>query len=131
VVSYNPGYQSVLKDLKASTRQRFVSIELGFPPPHVERQILLQEAGLAEEAIDDLVRLGQAIRRLESSGLKEAASTRTLIAAARLHLHGFPLEEAAISAIAGPLTDDPELTRGLVEMIRSFMQSAASAPTNA
>src|SRR5204862_5090503 len=84
VVSYNPGYQSVLKDLKMSTRQRMVSIELRFPPPAIERTIVMVEAGVDEALADDLVRLGQAIRRVREAGLCEVASTRTLVAAAAL-----------------------------------------------
>src|SRR6188508_2052248 len=80
VVSYNPGYQSVLKDLKDSTRQRMVAIELDFPPPDVEEKIVVHEAGIDHDAAAQLVQLAQAIRRLESAGLREVASTRVLIA---------------------------------------------------
>src|SRR4051794_29331639 len=76
VVSYNPGYQSVLKDLKMSTRQRMVSIELDFPPPDVEEKILCHEADVDHEHAAKLVQLGQLIRRLETAGLREVASTR-------------------------------------------------------
>src|SRR6201996_975531 len=84
VVSYNPGYQSVLKDLKMSTRQRLVGIDLGFPPAEVERQVLRQESTVQDAVIDQLIRLGQAIRRLDDVSLQEVASTRALIAAAKL-----------------------------------------------
>jgi nitric oxide reductase NorQ protein len=120
VVSYNPGYQSVLKDLKVSTRQRFISIELGYPPPDIETQILIQEAEVEPGLASELVRLGSAIRRLENSGLKEVASTRTLIAAGRLVGRGLGLIDASLAAVAGPLTDDPALAAGLAEMIRAF-----------
>src|SRR3984957_19143262 len=83
VVSYNPGYQSVLKDLKDSTRQRMVAIEFGFPAPEVEEKIVACEAGIGHDNAAALVRFGQAIRRLESGGLREVASTRVLIAAGR------------------------------------------------
>ncbi|MGH8999555.1 MAG: CbbQ/NirQ/NorQ/GpvN family protein, partial [Acidimicrobiia bacterium] len=105
VVSYNPGYQSVLKDLKDSTRQRMVAIELGFPPPEIEEKVVVQEAGVDIEAAAALVRLGQAIRRLDTTGLREGASTRVLLAAARLVAGRVPLRDAARAAIAGPLTD--------------------------
>jgi nitric oxide reductase NorQ protein len=88
VVSYNPGYQSVLKDLKDSTRQRMVAIELSFPPPDVEEKIVSHEAGVDHDRAAQLVRLGQAVRRLETAGLREAASTRVLIAAGRLVAEG-------------------------------------------
>jgi len=125
VVSYNPGYQSVLKDLKMSTRQRMVSIELGFPPPELERQIIVAEAGVDASLADDLVRLGQAIRRVKEAGLREVASTRTLVAAAALVDEGLPFVEAAVAAIAGPLTDDIELRDGLVAMIESYATGAS------
>ena len=121
VVSYNPGYQSVLKDLKDSTRQRMVAIELGFPPPDVEEMIVAHEAGIAQDGAADLVRLGQAIRRLETAGLREVASTRVLIAAARLVAEGLSAREAARAAIAGPLTDDASVTSGLVKMIELYL----------
>jgi len=120
VVSYNPGYQSVLKDLKMSTRQRMVAIELDFPTPEIERQIVRTEADVDEALADDLVRLAQAIRRVRDSGLREVASTRTLVSAALLIKEGLPFGEAAIAAIAGPLTDDVELRDGLVAMIESY-----------
>src|SRR6187551_2591326 len=107
VVSYNPGYQSVLKDLKDSTRQRMVAIELDFPPPDVEEKIVCHEAGADNDVAAPLVQLAQAIRRLETAGLREVASTRVLIAAARLAADGIPIAAAARAAIAGPLTDDP------------------------
>jgi nitric oxide reductase NorQ protein len=126
VVSYNPGYQSVLKDLKISTRQRMVSIELDFPPPETEREIIMEEADAQEALADDLVRLGQAVRRAKSAGLREVASTRTLIAAGMLIDEGLPFREAALAAIAGPLTDDPELREGLEAMIESYVPDGSS-----
>lgn len=125
VVSYNPGYQSVLKDLKMSTRQRLVSIELDFPPPEIERSIVEREAGIAGLVAEDLVRLGQAIRRLSDAGLPEVASTRTLIAAGKLINEGIAPAEAALAAIAGPLTDDPELRDGLAVLIASHLPGPA------
>ena len=121
VVSYNPGYQSVLKDLKDSTRQRMVAIELDFPPADVEEKILVHEAAIDEESAAQLVRLGGAIRRLETSGLREVASTRVLVAAACLVTAGLGLRDAARAAIAGPLTDEPLVTAGLFEMIDAYV----------
>src|SRR5690349_8660832 len=121
VVSYNPGYQSVLKDLKDSTRQRMAAIDFGFPTPDVEEKILVNEAGIGHERAAELVRLGQAIRRLETGGLREVASTRVLIAAGRLMAEGLSPRDAARAAIAGPLTDDSTVTRGLVEMIDAYL----------
>jgi nitric oxide reductase NorQ protein len=121
VVSYNPGYQSVLKDLKDSTRQRMVAIEFDFAPPDVEEKVVCHEAGVAPECAAQLVQLAQAIRRLEGAGLREVASTRVLIAAARLFAEGVPLVTAARAAIAGPLTDDPVIGAGLHEMITTYL----------
>jgi nitric oxide reductase NorQ protein len=122
VVSYNPGYQSVLKDLKDSTRQRMVAIELDFPPTDVEEKVVSHEAGLDPDRAALLVQLARAIRRIEHAGLREVASTRVLIAAGRLVVGGLPLASAARAAIAGPLTDDPAVLAGLHEMIASFLQ---------
>ena len=122
VVSYNPGYQSVLKDLKDSTRQRMVAIEFGFPDPGVEVQVVAREANIPQQQSAALVRLGQAIRGLDDLGLREVASTRVLIAAGRLIADGLGLAAAARAAIAGPLTDDPTLARGLHEMIDVYLQ---------
>lgn len=121
VLSYNPGYQSVLKDLKPSTRQRMVSIELGFPGPEVEERILVQETGIDDAIARKLVRLGQAIRQLEHEGLPEAASTRTLVSTALLIRDGVPPLEAAQAAVTRPLTDDPAAARRLLEMARVYI----------
>jgi len=121
VVSYNPGYQSVLKDLKDSTRQRMVAIELDFPPPDVEERVLVHEAGVDTGTAAALVRLGQAVRRLETAALREVASTRVLIAAGRLVAEGLDLRAAARAAVAGPLTDDPIVTAGLFEMVDAYL----------
>ena len=124
VVSYNPGYQSVLKDLKDSTRQRMVAIEFGFPASDVEEGIVVHEAGVDSATAAELVRLGQAIRRLETGGLREVASTRVLIAAGRLVAEGLTMPEAARAAIAGPLTDDVAVGRALGEMIEIYLGGA-------
>jgi nitric oxide reductase NorQ protein len=121
VVSYNPGYQSVLKDLKDSTRQRMVAIEFGFPTADVEERIVAHEAEIPHDRAAELVRLGQAIRRLDKAGLREVASTRVLIAAGRLVAEGLSPRAAARAAIAGPLTDDTNVSRGLEEMIDVYL----------
>src|ERR1700722_406663 len=121
VVSYNPGYQSVLKDLKDSTRQRMVAIEFGFPTSDVEEKIVACEAGIDHDNAAQLVRFGNAIRRLETAGPREVASTRILIAAGRLIVEGLTAREAARVAVVGPLTDDAIVTSGLVEMIDAYL----------
>jgi len=127
VVSYNPGYQSVLKDLKDSTRQRMVAIEFGFPPADVEEGIVAHEAGVDGATAAELVRFGQAIRRLETGGLREVASTRVLIAAGRLIAEGLSMRDAARAAIAGPLTDDVAVGRALNEMAEVYLGGADRA----
>jgi nitric oxide reductase NorQ protein len=121
VLSYNPGYQSVLKDLKPSTRQRMVAIELNYPNAATEARILVQEAQIDSELAQRLVRLGQAIRGLQQEGLPEGASTRTLIATARLIKSGIAPLLAAEVAIAGPLSDDPVASKNLREMAKVYM----------
>jgi nitric oxide reductase NorQ protein len=128
VVSYNPGYQSVLKDLKDSTRQRMVAIEFGFPASDVEEQIVAREAGVEHDKAAQLVAFGQLIRRLETPVLREVASTRALIAAGRLIAEGLSASEAARAAIAGPLTDDVSVTAGLVEMIDVYLADRPARP---
>jgi nitric oxide reductase NorQ protein len=125
VVSYNPGYQSILKDLKDSTRQRMVAIEFGFPAAAVEEEVVAHEAGIDRDQAAELVRFGQAIRRLDTAGLREVASTRVLIAAGQLVSEGLSPREAARAAISGPLTDDSTLTRGLMEMIDVYLARPA------
>lgn len=125
VVSYNPGYQSVLKDLKDSTRQRMVAIELDFPPAEVEQKVVAHEAGVDHDTAAQLVRLGQAVRRLETAALREVASTRVLVAAGRLTVEGLSVRDAARAAVAGPLTDDPMVTAGLFEMIDAYLADAS------
>jgi nitric oxide reductase NorQ protein len=124
VVSYNPGYQSVLKDLKDSTRQRMVAVEFGFPAADVEEAIVAHESGVDDATAAELVRFGQAIRRLETGGLREVASTRVLIAAGMLVREGLTMREAARAAIAGPLTDDVAVGKGLNEMIEIYLGGA-------
>jgi nitric oxide reductase NorQ protein len=121
VVSYNPGYQSVLKDLKPSTRQRLIGIELSFPPATIEESIVIHESGVDPEVARLLVTIGQAIRRLEGSGLREVGSTRLLIAAGRMAAFGLPLGSAVNAAIIQPLTDDPQLLSGLQDLLAAYL----------
>ncbi len=123
VMSYNPGYQSVLKDLKESTRQRMVAIELGYPSPAIEQQVLIAETGVSASVAEDLVRLAGAIRSLDAPGLREVASTRCLVSTARLSQAGLGLSDAARSAISLSLSDDAELVRGLNSMIDAYLKA--------
>src|SRR6202012_760591 len=101
VVFYNPGYQSVLKDLKDSTRQRMVAVGFGFPAADVEEGIVAHEAGVDGGISAERVRLGQALRRVETGGLREAASPPVLMAAGQLIAQGLPIRDAARAAIVG------------------------------
>ena len=121
-ISYNPGYQSALKDLKHSTRQRFISIEFYYPPREIEREIIQQESGCTEELADSLAKLGEKIRNLEDHGLQEGASTRLLIYAGRLISEGIAPRRACQVAIVWTLTDDPELQRSLEEVTSSIFE---------
>lgn len=125
VVSYNPGYQSILKDLKVSTRQRMVGIDLGFPPADIEKLILQQEARFDGELVDDLITLCQAIRRLDDITLREVASTRALVSAANLIRSGLAPRAAAVAAFASPLTDDNETREQLTILIESYLPATA------
>lgn len=123
VVSYNPGYQSVLKDLKDSTRQRMVAIEFDYPQTDVETAVVQREAGADSRTAHDLVRLAHAIRRLDTPGLREVSSTRVLIAAARLTQAGLSLRDAAEAAIVAPLTDDPVVGADLRQLLDVYLDS--------
>jgi nitric oxide reductase NorQ protein len=121
VISYNPGYQHAIKDLKPSTRQRFVALDFDFPPPDIEATIVAHESGVDESTAGALVRLGQRVRRLRDQGLAEAPSTRLLIATARLIAGGIPAPQACRAALVGPLTDDPDLVVAISDVINATM----------
>lgn len=117
VISYNPGYQSVLKDLKQSTRQRFVALDFDYPPPEKETQIVAHEGSIDRETARQLVTLGRRIRNIREQGLTEGASTRLLIYAARLIHRQVPAQEACRIAVCRPLTDDERLQETLDDLI--------------
>ncbi len=121
-ISYNPHYQSALKDLKHSTRQRFISIEFDYPPIDVETEIVAKESGCNEEQAHALARLGDKIRNLREHGLAEGASTRLLIYAARLMTHGISPRRACQVAIVWTLSDEPELQRSIEEVVHSIFE---------
>ena len=120
VISYNPGYQSVVKDLKQSTRQRFVSIEFNYPPPELEALIVAREGGVDPETAGRLVALAGSIRRIREQGLIEGASTRLLIYAAQLIRIGVTAQEACHSAVCLPLSDDSKLQETLNELVEDI-----------
>ena len=116
-VSYNPGYQSVLKDLKTPTRQRFVSLSFSYPDESLEARIVAEEAGIDLDLARRLVRLGTMSRGLRESGLPEGASTRLLINAGLLINSGITTRTACMVGVVESLTDDPDLLGSLVEMV--------------
>jgi nitric oxide reductase NorQ protein len=120
VISYNPGYQSVLKDLKPSTRQRFVAIEFDYPPRDKEAEIVAHETGLALEAALELATLAEKVRNLKASGLEEGVSTRLLIYAAKLMRSGVSARTACAAAVTRALSDDPETQRAIDEVVSTI-----------
>jgi len=119
VISYNPGYQSIMKDLKPSTRQRFVSLEFNFPDEEREEAIVRREARIQGEVARSLVKLGRMTRNLKEKGLDEGASTRLLIHAGKLIESGIDPHEACKVAIANTLSDEQEMLLSIQEMIAS------------
>jgi nitric oxide reductase NorQ protein len=115
-ISYNPGYQSVLKDLKQSTRQRFVALEFNYPKPDLEKAIIRHEAGVDDDTAAKLVKFAGMTRNLKGSGLDEGASTRLLVHAGKLIAAGISPRSACRGAIAEALTDDPEMLTAVNEL---------------
>lgn len=115
-ISYNPGYQSVLKELKQSTRQRFVSLEFDYPSADIESQIVATESGIDVQMAKLLVRYAHMTRNLKGNGLEEGASTRLLVHAAKLIVAGIDMQSACRHGIAQTLTDDPDTLQGLYEL---------------
>lgn len=134
VISYNPGYQRKVKDLKQSTKQRFVAIDFDYPPAELERRIILHEANanqdvkyvkqVDEKTAEFLTEIGVSIRNLKGKGLDEGASTRLLINAGKLIRQGIRPQEAIEAAILNPITDDldvyKDIREGLVDVINNY-----------
>ena len=113
VISYNPGYQSVLKDLKESTKQRFGAIDFKYPSAVVEAEIIAHESGIDGKDANTLVKIAERSRNLKGHGLEEGASTRMLIHVGQLMTRGVPLSEACEIALILPITDDPDIRTAL------------------
>ena len=118
VISYNPGYQSVLKALKPSTRQRFVALAVDYPRPEVEAGIVFRETGLDLDQCKTLVRLAGRLRALKGQDLEEGASTRLLVACANLMADVMKRDRAIEAALIEPLTDDPDVKTGLLDLVK-------------
>ncbi|MDR9439517.1 MAG: CbbQ/NirQ/NorQ/GpvN family protein [Halomonas sp.] len=119
VVSYNPGYQHILKSLKPSTRQRFVAMSFGFPPSQVERDIVARESGLPADQCAALVNLAVSLRDMKGQDLEEGVSTRLLVYCATLIRAGMPILDAARATLVEPLSDDADVQEGLMEAIQA------------
>jgi nitric oxide reductase NorQ protein len=117
VISYNPGYQSVLKDLKPSTRQRFVSLDFDYPDVERETRIVAHESGVDEASAERLSVVGERVRNLREHGFEEGVSTRLLIYAAKLITRGIEPRRACELAIARGVTDDEEVVQAIKEIV--------------
>ncbi len=122
VLSYNPGYQSALKDLKHSTRQRFVALEFDSPPAEIEAQIIEHEGGVDTKTAVQLAKLGEKVRNLREHGLAEGASTRLLIYAAKLISQGISPRRACQVAVNWAVTDDKSIHGSIEEVIASIFE---------
>ena len=117
VVSYNPGYQNLLKGMKPSTRQRFIALSFDFPEAELETEVLIGESGIDRETAARLVQLGASLRALQDHDLEEGASTRLLVYAATLINSGMAIRDACKAALVEPLTDDDETLKALLEVV--------------
>ena len=122
VMSYNPGYQSALKDLKHSTRQRFIAIEFDYPDRDQETAIIMTESGCTPEDARELAKLAEKVRNLKEHGLAEGVSTRLLIYAGKLIANGISQRRACQTAIVWALTDDWEVQRSIEEVVTSIFE---------
>jgi nitric oxide reductase NorQ protein len=122
VISYNPGYQSILKNLKHSTRQRFIAIEFTHPPREIESKVIAHEAGVDEDVAFRLATLGEKIRNIKEQSLSEVISTRLLIYAALLIKEGIPARRACEVAAVWSITDDHEIQKSLREVVTAIFE---------
>ena len=122
VISYNPGYQSALKDLKHSTRQRFIALEFGPAPKEIETEIIQKESGCSKEQASALAKLGEKVRNLREHGLNEGASTRLLIYTGKLMAQGIAARRACQVSVVWALTDDQEIQRSIEEVVSSIFE---------
>ena len=117
VVSYNPGYQNVLKGMKPSTKQRFISLEFTYPKPEVEQKVIIKESGIDEKTAQKLVSIATEIRKLDDTDIQEAVSTRLLVYAAKLIVKGFNPKDACIHTIVQSLSDEDDVLDVLKKLI--------------
>jgi nitric oxide reductase NorQ protein len=117
VVSFNPGYQKSLRELKPSTRQRFVGLSFGYPDADAEAAIVRRESGVDASIAEALVKIARKVRTLKDLSLMETASTRLLVAAGKLVSAGLPPRAAGFTALAEALTDDLDARAALKQLI--------------
>lgn len=120
VVSYNPGYQNVLKGMKPSTKQRFISMEFTYPKADIEKKVIIKESGIDEETATKLVSIASEIRNLSDTDIQEVVSTRLLIYAAKLIVKGFDPYSACIHSIVQSMSDEDEVIEVLEKQIRLY-----------
>ena len=120
VISYNPGYQSMMKDLKQSTKQRFGAMSFDYPDSEIEAEIVAHESGVAPDLAAKLVQVAQSSRNLKGHGLDEGMSTRLLIYAGQLIEKGIPATAACRMALVEPITDDPDMRETLDAAVTTF-----------
>ena len=128
VLSYSPGYQSIVKDLKQSTKQRFASLVFDHPPVELEREIIHSETGLDLETSAQLAEMGAKIRELQGFGLEEGVSTRLLVYVGRLVLEGLGAVEASTVAVAQTLTDDSEVLSSVQDVVQLYFGDLMELP---
>jgi nitric oxide reductase NorQ protein len=117
VVSYNPGYQNVLKGMKPSTKQRFISMEFTYPKPDIEKEVIMKESGVDDDTAAKLVSIASEIRNLSDADIQEAVSTRLLVYASKLIVKGFDPYQACIHSIVQSLSDEDEVLEVLEKLI--------------
>ncbi|OQW93717.1 MAG: AAA family ATPase [Beggiatoa sp. IS2] len=120
VISYNPGYQSLMKDLKQSTKQRFGALDFDYPPVAVEAEIVAHESGVSKEVAEKLVAIGHRARNLKGHGLDEGISTRLLVYAGHLIAKGIEPKAACQMTLVRPLTDDPDIRDTLDAAVSTY-----------
>jgi len=120
VVSYNPGYQNVLKGMKPSTKQRFISMEFTYPKADIEKKVIIKESGIDDETATKLVSIASEIRNLSDTDIQEVVSTRLLIYAAKLIVKGFDPYSACIHSIVQSMSDEDEVIEVLEKQIRLY-----------
>lgn len=122
VVSYNPGYQNVLKGMKPSTKQRFISLSFDYPEPTLEKEVIIKESGIDEQSAQKLVNIANEIRQLQDTDIQEAVSTRLLVYAAKLMNNGFDKYQACMHSIVESLSDDEEVLNVLEKLVHLHFQ---------